>query len=303
MSRDARETAAQPALAAAHELGTDPVRAGGRCSRAPHAEAWLDELLMLSARTAADRPRREESRAKSCVESGGASCFPECAVGACVVDAGGEPVVELRHAPEPKTRSRVAIRPGCFRDFAHENVFELGGDLVGATLHVASQNPSLELATLRSRPRSPNARRASCAAGSATPSSFQRARQSSLDVQRLQAKFIQAEKLASLGPDRGRRGARAEQSADLDRRLFGLPAERRRQSDGGDAGRRRAAAAHRRGGRAHPQVLARSRRLRAALERHPGTGDAARSDRKGARVLRARVQREQRAGFVRVCHR
>jgi two-component system, NtrC family, sensor kinase len=159
-----------------------------------HTEGWLDELLILAERLPIDRGVRPV--VAECVEQA-ARLLPECAVGACVADAGGEPIVELR-IPDHRNSSPGHDPTRLFPSFAYEKVFELGGDLVGATLHIASDNANIELASSLEATLAERAARV-LRGGIRHAIVFQRARQSSRDVQRLQAKFIQAEKLASLG--------------------------------------------------------------------------------------------------------
>ena len=159
-----------------------------------YPESWLDELLLLAEELPIDGGVRKV--VIQCVDRA-ARLLPQCAIGACVADAGGEPIVELR-MPGHGSSSSSHDPTRLFPDFAHEKVYELGGDLVGATLHIASPSPNLELASsIESRIAERVAR--VLRSGIRNANVFQRARQSSLDVQRLQAKFIQAEKLASLG--------------------------------------------------------------------------------------------------------
>jgi len=174
---------------------SEPVPSGRRpLFEGTHAESWLDELLILAERLPSDRGVKKV--VEECVDQA-ARLLPECAIGACVADAGGEPVIELR-IPEHEKSGTSHDPTRLFPDFAHEKVFELGGDLIGATLHIASQNPNIEQASSLEAKIAERAARV-LRGGIRHAIVFQRARQSSLDVQRLQAKFIQAEKLASLG--------------------------------------------------------------------------------------------------------
>jgi two-component system, NtrC family, sensor kinase len=174
---------------------SDPLPSGRRpLFEGTHGESWVDDLLILAERLPIDCGVKRV--VEECVDQA-ARLLPQCAIGACVADASGEPIVELRmpkHQHSSTSHDPTRLFPG----FAYEKVFELGGDLVGATLHIASQNPNIELASsLESTIAERTARILRGGIRNATV--FQRARQSSRDVQRLQAKFIQAEKLASLG--------------------------------------------------------------------------------------------------------
>jgi signal transduction histidine kinase len=179
----------------AERKSSEPIPSGRRpLFEGTHAEGWLDELLILAERLPIDRGVKKV--VEECVDLA-AVLLPQCAIGACVADAGGEPIVELR-IPEHENSGTSHDPTRLFPDFAYERVFELGGDLVGATLHIASQNPNLDLSTSLEATIAERAARV-LRGGIRHALVFQRARQSSLDVQRLQAKFIQAEKLASLG--------------------------------------------------------------------------------------------------------
>jgi two-component system, NtrC family, sensor kinase len=157
-------------------------------------EPWLDELLALAERLPIDRGVQRV--VSECLEHA-ARLLPDCAIGACAADIGGEPIIEFT-LPSGTSPNKSHDPTRLFPDFAYERVFELGADLGGATLHIGSQNPNIELAgSLQASIAERAARVLRGAIRHALV--FQRARQSSLDVQRLQAKFIQAEKLASLG--------------------------------------------------------------------------------------------------------
>jgi signal transduction histidine kinase len=126
-----------------------------------------------------------------------ANVLRRCAVGVCVVDwKSGASVVSIE-LPAGSQRGLGQDPSRLFPEFAAERVVEVSA-AHGSTLHVASDDalliadgsPAMQLAERA-------ARLLSAALGRARR--FQDARESTEDLRRLQAKVIQAEKLASLG--------------------------------------------------------------------------------------------------------
>lgn len=128
--------------------------------------------------------------------SGLARLLPWCAVGVCVVDESGASFVSVElPAGSRRELGRDPIR--LFPEFADERVVHLDA-APGSTLHVASDDTGL---VADGSPALDLAQRAGRVLGSALIRSrrFRDARESTQDLRRLQAKVIQAEKLASLG--------------------------------------------------------------------------------------------------------
>ena len=109
------------------------------------------------------------------------------------------------------------------------------------------------------------------------------------ELRALKGHMVQAEKLASLGQIAAGHGARAEQPADVDRRLHRLSPSAHAASGGRRPRRRRTYSAHRGIGESHASLHARSRLLRPSLERGAGARCPAHGDQPCARVLRARA--------------
>jgi len=135
------------------------------------------------------------------------AALPAHAVGVCLV---GAAVPSDDAAPsEPRPRQRVFVHLGAgrargvdptriFPGYAHERVFDLGGEAAGSTLHVASDDPRLE------DDRSGTvhvARRAAAALRFvlANARAHSAARRAQRELRNLESQVIQADKLASFG--------------------------------------------------------------------------------------------------------
>jgi signal transduction histidine kinase len=177
------------------ELVSEPAPSGPRVVEGDESEYWLDALISIVDGLPVDRGVSEVARL--CVERF-ARLLPECAVGACIVDPALEaPVVEVR-LPRGADPDLGRDPARLFPRMSHELVIPLGDDLSDSTLHLAASDPAL---LAEGSHQTKVARRGAriLRTGVLHARAFQRARQSASDLQRLQAQFIQAEKLASLG--------------------------------------------------------------------------------------------------------
>src|SRR5262245_54098175 len=178
------------------QVVSEPAPSGPRAvAEGDESEIWLDALLGIFDALPVDRGVPEVTRL--CVERF-ARLLPECAVGACIVDPGRDaPVVELR-LPRGVDPDLGRDPARLFPRMSYELVIPLGDDVSDSTLHVAA-GEARTLADDSSQTKI--ARRAAriLRTGVLHARAFQRARESASDLQRLQAQFIQAEKLASLG--------------------------------------------------------------------------------------------------------
>jgi two-component system, NtrC family, sensor kinase len=126
-----------------------------------------------------------------------APLLPACAVGACVVDTRGQPLVVLRMPPgSDGDPGRDPTR--LFPRLSLELVLPLGPELAGSTLHLASDDTAI-MNTGSNQARIVRAAARVLNSAVRQVLALARARESSADLHRLQAQVIQAEKLASLG--------------------------------------------------------------------------------------------------------
>jgi signal transduction histidine kinase len=173
--------------------GLDPGETSSRPST-EHVAHPLEQLIELSNGIEIDAAAADTTqRFVTAIAIG----LPRCAVGACVVDpATGASFVCVETPPGAERRpGRDPTR--LFPEFAAERVVALGG-APGSTLHVATDDESVlhdGSETLAFVERGARTLSAVLVRGRR----FQDARESTEDLRRLQAKVIQADKLASLG--------------------------------------------------------------------------------------------------------
>jgi signal transduction histidine kinase len=178
-------------LSETRELDLDSVASG---MRTPETDPWLDALLNLALELPHDVAPDEV--AEHFVDRF-VRVFPECAVGACIVD------------PDTREcRTRVRLPPGApgsgrdptrlFPSLRAERILALKGEFNESTLHVATDS-AIALGELSPTgifvDRAADVLRVALERARA----FRRLGGSGDDVRRLQSRVIQAEKLASLG--------------------------------------------------------------------------------------------------------
>jgi signal transduction histidine kinase len=172
-----RRSSERPA-ASGHRVATEPA----------YEDALLDQLLELSHSLPIDQGVAVVAR--QAVEQL-AWLFPGCAVGACVADPEGAPLIEYR-LPTGADPDLGRDPTRLFPLFTEEWIHQL--DESGSTFHIASpggdHGPETAMAERAGRVLAAGLRRAR---------TYQHAHLGKHDLQRLQAQVIQAEKLASLG--------------------------------------------------------------------------------------------------------
>jgi signal transduction histidine kinase len=173
----------------------EPVQSERRLTP-PVDEADYREILLTLACAV---PLQDGVRAatRMCVDTL-SSLVRGCAVGACVVDLdGGSRIVHTR-SPDGFPNVSPPDPARLFARMKYERVLDLGGDLGGSTLHIASDSEDVN---------APGSRLSQIASSVATVLSsalrrarvFQQSRRADQDLLRLQSQIVQAEKLASLG--------------------------------------------------------------------------------------------------------
>jgi two-component system, NtrC family, sensor kinase len=188
-----RELKKRPPRSKALSLHSEPVPSGQHARVDTHSQLQSD-LLQLALELPIDVG--EEAVTERCVERL-AHMLPECAIGAIVYEPeAGEPHVTVRAPSQLQAR---AGRDGSrlFPGLPHERVLPLAA--AGAsTLHVAGSELSLFAEASFENTLLTRAAQV-VSTGIARARSYEQAQRSAGELRRLQAKLIQAEKLASLG--------------------------------------------------------------------------------------------------------
>jgi signal transduction histidine kinase len=174
--------------------GLEPDSASSRPSVEHIAAHPLEHLVDLSNAIEIDASATETTQK---FVTSIASALPRCAVGACVVDPQSGASFVCVETPPGLERLPGRDPSRLFPEFTIERVVSLTG-AQGSTLHVATDDAELLVdgsETLELVERTARMLSAALVRGRR----FQDARESTEDLRRLQAKVIQAEKLASLG--------------------------------------------------------------------------------------------------------
>jgi signal transduction histidine kinase len=157
----------------------------------PEPNDWLDALLDM-ALTAPDT--RNTSALVDVFLKQLAELIPECALGACIVDPGTGTSITYTRLPLGQTAEPLRSPARLFPAYAAEHVVPLPVGEHGSTLHVACQQPAL-------LGKGSLVERVCTRAADVLAHLLSRAQRTEKvgDLNRLQERVIQAEKLASLG--------------------------------------------------------------------------------------------------------
>jgi two-component system, NtrC family, sensor kinase len=176
--------------------GAEPPSGRRSSSTATQLDAdWLEALLRLSVELRIDLTLQEIAKR---TVSTLAALLPDHALGVCVVDPlSGAQFVEAR-LPNDTTADHGRDPTRLFPRFAYEHVVMLDDDLGGSTLHLAGDDAGVVDPVSRGAQIVEQAARVLSSAMLRARAHHQ-VRETSGELNRLQAQVIQAEKLASLG--------------------------------------------------------------------------------------------------------
>ncbi len=159
--------------------------------------AWLDTLLITSNTLPVEEG---ESSVADAVIDTLAALLPEWGVGAChVVPEQGNGQRVVKALPPGEEHRSVGVDPArLFPGYAFERVYDVEGDGVGTTLHIASDDPST---TDERVPANVLMMRAAqvMQRGLRQARRYAAAAEAASDLRKLNSHMVQAEKLASLG--------------------------------------------------------------------------------------------------------